>query len=423
MKPSQASSKSFSDTPAWYLCTSAFWFATSFKWFILFILLPLQVGLLAKSGEANQAWGQVVALGAAWAMIGPALFGWLSDRSTSRFGRRRPFIAIGAAMTVIALAFLGAANSLPLMMIGYLFLQVSDDVATGPYASVLPDLVPVAHRGKASGIIGLLQLSAQIVAAVVGFLLSGNLLAVYAAIASVNLICGLIVVVSLREPPAQQRATSEPTAFFKLSDWIAPWKSADFRYVWFSRALVALGFYIITNYAVNYMKDVIKVFSIPGLVTLSDPMQAAIAVVLLMSISGAAVSVAAGRWVDTIGRRKVTIWSGWAMFITLIPFALLPRFDVILIVGLLFGAAYGVYMASSVALVADVLPDAESSGKDMGIWQASVSSPQIVSGLCGVLVDAVNRQRTGLGYMVVFLISAGAFLVGCQLVRRVKGSR
>ena len=188
-------------------------------------------------------------------------------------------------------------------------------------------------------------------------------------------------------------------------------------------ALVALGFYIITNYAVNYMKDVIKVFSIPGLVTLGDPMQAAIAVVLLMSISGAAVSVAAGRWVDTIGRRKVTIWSGWAMFITLIPFALLPRFDVILIVGLLFGAAYGVYMASSVALVADVLPDAESSGKDMGIWQASVSSPQIVSGLCGVLVDAVNRQRTGLGYMVVFLISAGAFLVGCQLVRRVKGSR
>ena len=152
-------------------------------------------------------------------------------------------------------------------------------------------------------------------------------------------------------------------------------------------------------------------------------MQAAIAVVLLMSISGAAVSVAAGRWVDTIGRRKVTIWSGWAMFVTLIPFALVPRFDVILIVGLLFGAAYGVYMASSVALVADVLPDAESSGKDMGIWQASVSSPQIVSGLCGVLVDAVNRQRTGLGYMVVFLISAGAFLVGCQLVRRVRGSR
>jgi MFS family permease len=326
-------------------------------------------------------------------------------------------------MTVIALAFLGAANSLPLMMIGYLFLQVSDDVATGPYASVLPDLVPVAHRGKASGIIGLLQLSAQIVAAVVGFLLSGNLLAVYGAIAGVNLVCGLLVVMSLKEPPALQRVTTEPTAFFKLSDWIAPWKSADFRYVWFSRALVALGFYIITNYAVNYMKDVIKVFSIPGLVTLSDPMQAAIAVVLLMSISGAAVSVAAGRWVDTIGRRKVTIWSGWAMFITLVPFALFPRFDVILIVGLLFGAAYGVYMASSVALVADVLPDAESSGKDMGIWQASVSSPQIVSGLCGVLVDAVNRQREGLGYMVVFLISAGAFLVGCQLVRRVRGSR
>jgi MFS family permease len=423
MKTSQASSNSFTDTPVWYLGTSAFWFATSFKWFILFILLPLQVGTLAKSGEANQAWGQVVALGAAWAMIGPALFGWLSDRSTSRFGRRRPFIAIGAAMTVIALAFLGAANSLPLMMIGYLFLQVSDDIATGPYASVLPDFVPMEHRGKASGIIGLLQLTAQIVAAVVGFVLSGNLLAVYGAIAGVNLICGLIVVLSLRERPSPSVTATQPGQLFNINDWIAPWRSADFRYVWFSRALVALGFYIITNYAVNYMKDVIKVFAIPGLMTLKDPMQAAIAVVLLMSISGAAISIAAGRWVDSIGRRKVTIWSGWAMFITLIPFALIPRFDAILIIAALFGAAYGVYMASSVALVADVLPDAESSGKDMGIWQASVSSPQIVSGLCGVVVDVVNRQRPGLGYTTAFLISACAFLLGCQLVRRIKGSR
>jgi len=423
MKTSQASSNSFTDTPVWYLRTSAFWFATSFKWFILFILLPLQVGTLAKSGEANQAWGQVVALGAAWAMIGPALFGWLSDRSTSRFGRRRPFIAIGAAMTVIALAFLGAANSLPLMMIGYLFLQVSDDIATGPYASVLPDFVPMEHRGKASGIIGLLQLTAQIVAAIVGFLLSGNLLAVYGAIAGVNLICGLVVVFSLRERPSSSVTATQPGQLFNINDWIAPWRSADFRYVWFSRALVALGFYIITNYAVNYMKDVIKVFAIPGLVTLKDPMQAAIAVVLLMSISGAGISITAGRWVDSIGRRKVTIWSGWAMFITLIPFALIARFDAILIIAALFGAAYGVYMASSVALVADVLPDAESSGKDMGIWQASVSSPQIVSGLCGVVVDVVNRQRPGLGYTTAFLISACAFLLGCQLVRRIKGSR
>jgi MFS family permease len=309
------------------------------------------------------------------------------------------------------------------MMVGYLFLQISDDVATGPYASVLPDLVPTEHRGKASGIIGLLQLSAQIVAAVVGFLLSGNLLAVYGTIAAVNLICGLIVVASLNERSSPKVSPAAQGPFFSVNDWIAPWRSADFRYVWFSRALVALGFYIITNYAVNYMKDVVKVFAIPGLITLKDPMQAAIAVVLLMSISGAAISVAAGRWVDTIGRRTVTIWSGWAMFITLIPFATIPRFDVILIVGMLFGAAYGVYMASSVALVADVLPDAESSGKDMGIWQASVSSPQIVSGLCGVLVDVVNRQRPGLGYTTAFIISAGVFLIGCQLVRRIKGSK
>ncbi|MBC8103430.1 MAG: hypothetical protein H7Z41_12700, partial [Cytophagales bacterium] len=83
----------FRESLGWYLGISSYWFATSLKWFILFLLQPLQVASVVPGGEKNGAWGLVVALGATEAMIGPALMGYLSDRCGSRWGRRRPFIA------------------------------------------------------------------------------------------------------------------------------------------------------------------------------------------------------------------------------------------------------------------------------------------------------------------------------------------
>ena len=97
---------------AWQIGMSSYWFATSFKWFILFFLLSGQVEKVVPGGEKNTYWGLIVAIGAAEAMIGPGIFGFLSDRCRSRFGRRRPFIAIGGALTALSLLFLGAANQM-----------------------------------------------------------------------------------------------------------------------------------------------------------------------------------------------------------------------------------------------------------------------------------------------------------------------
>ena len=59
----------------------------------------------------------------------------------------------------------------------------------------------------------------------------------------------------------------------------------------------------------------------------------------------------------------------------------------------------------------------------MGIWQASVSTPQVLTGAVGLLVDAGNKFSSGLGYTIAFLLSSIAFLTGCLLVTRIKGSR
>jgi MFS family permease len=426
-------SKRFQDRPAWYLGVSAYWFATSFKWFLLFLLLPVQVAAVVPEGEKNTWWGLVVFLGALEAMVGPAIFGALSDRCGSRFGRRRPFIAIGAACTALALLFLGGATQFWMLVVGYLFLQISDDIATGPYAALIPDLVPPERRGRASGMLGLLQLLGQIGAAGTGLLLQ-NLYVLYVGIAVVNLICAAIVLLTVRggdQPAAPGAATPgaasrrrAPAARLRslAQAWLAPWRSPDFRWVWITRFLNALGFYLILLYLTNYLTDRVGRYHIPGLFELSSPSHAAMVLAVTISLSGAVAAVIGGPLADRIGRKQVIFWSGWLMFAVLVPFSLVPVFALIMPLAVLFGFGYGSYLSASWALAADTLPNAEDSGKDMGIWQMSVATPQLLAGLVGVLVDLGNRLHSGLGYSGAFFVASFIFLAGAVLVRKVKGS-
>jgi MFS family permease len=394
----------------------------------------MQVAEVVPGGEKNTWWGLVFMVGAIEAMIGPAICGYLSDRCGSRFGRRKPFIAIGAALTAIALLFLGQATTLWMMIVGYLFLQISDDIGTGPYSALVPDLVPAEHRGSASGVMSFLQLFAQITAAVTGLAL-GSVSLIYLAIAIINIICALIVLTTIRDvsrPPANPidpKTTRESNPLAGLSTsaksglrlWLDPWRSPDFRWVWFTRFLNALGFYLVTLFMINYLTDTIKVFDL-FVFSIGEPKNATIVLALIMSLMGALSSLYSGRLADRIGRKRVITRAGWIMFATLVPFALIPIYWIILALAVVFGIGYGMYLSASWALVADVLPNPENTAKDMGIWQMSVALPQVFTGMAGRLVDFGNGIHMGYGYSLAFLVSSIAFLFGCLLVNRVKGS-
>lgn len=421
----------FRDAWGWYLGMSAFWFATSFKWFIVLQLIPILVADVVPASEKNLWWGRIAGIGAIEAMIGPALFGYLSDRFASRWGRRRPFVAIGAALTAAALLFLGRADQLWMYFVGYLLLQVSDDVGTGPYAALVPDLVPEEHRGKASGVLSQLQLIAQIVAAVVALLLR-SVFVLFVAIALINVVCAAIVWITVPEgrPPRPEKPIDDPgrdpALWPKLRrgarEWISPWRSPDFRWVWFTRFLNALGFYVILEYVPNYLTDSVRTFDLFGL-HLTSPFHATIIISLLLSLSGAVSAVLGGPLADRIGRKRIVLYAGWLMFLTLIPFSLIPVYAVIVSLAPFFGIGYGAYLAASWALAADILPNKEDAAKDMGIWQMSVAAPQVVAGfLVSVLIHLANHQRPGLGYTLAFLSASFAFLLGSLLVKKVKGS-
>lgn len=402
---------------------SAYWFATSAKWFILLlVVLPGQVKDIVPGGDKSAAWGMVVAIGATWAIIGPSVFGYVSDRLLPRWKSRGPFIAIGCALTCIAFMALSGADTLWKMVLGYLLLQVADDVGTGPYSAFIAELVPEHYRGRASGFMGMQTLLAQLFIGLAALIL-GNFTLIYILLAFIQIVAALWVLATIRgATPVHGFKTSELAGLKGFArGWLEPWKIPDFFWVWFTRFLNAFGFYFVVTYLQFYLMDVVKTFQV-GPLTLSNAGQAANVLALIIALVGAIGAAWAAKQTDRLGRKRVIYYSGGLMSATLLPFALIPSFPLIVGLAVLFGFGYGMYLSADWALVSDVLPKEGNVAKDMGVWQMSNSVVQVFTGAAGAFIAALNRIEPSRGYVVAFLVAGVLFLLSTVLIRQVKGS-
>ena len=94
-----------------------------FAFFICYIgigalLLPLQIGQLAP-GNKVVALSLFTGISVLIALVANPIAGALSDRTTSRFGRRRPWILLGGIFTAVSLFIMMQAFTLPLLYIGW----------------------------------------------------------------------------------------------------------------------------------------------------------------------------------------------------------------------------------------------------------------------------------------------------------------
>jgi MFS family permease len=87
------------------------------------VLLPNQVQAIAGSAHKVAALGWVTAIGAAVAMISNPVAGALSDRTTSRFGRRHPWTVFGALAGAAALVLLAGQHAIVGVIIGWCLAQ------------------------------------------------------------------------------------------------------------------------------------------------------------------------------------------------------------------------------------------------------------------------------------------------------------
>ena len=188
----------------WYdkITINIYWFALNAR---SQTLSPLVIPLLVQQFVGEELKGSALGNIRLWALMTAvlvqALIGILSDRSTFRLGRRRPFILIGTLGEIIVFALIGFAASMEgltgyAVLFGlYILSAIASNTAHAATQGLIPDLVPDSQRGRYSGIKALLELPLPLVlvSLVIGKLVSaGNLWAGLITLMVVMVICAAL---------------------------------------------------------------------------------------------------------------------------------------------------------------------------------------------------------------------------------------
>jgi len=170
--------------------------------------------------------------------------------------------------------------------------------------------------------------------------------------------------------------------------------------------LAAVG--SIQGFAQFYLADVLKV-SNPA--TSTTILLAVVALFLIPSALGG------GRLADRYGRRRLVGAAGLGAFAGTLLLLSARSFPLVVISGCIIGLASGVFMATSWALGTDLAPPREA-GRYLGISNLAGAGAGIVgAGIGGPMADFFNRLSPGLGYLVIFAIYAGLFLISALTLR------
>lgn len=403
-----------------HLALSAGWFGMNFHWLpIGFVLIQAQIRGLVPMAGVPVAIGVAAGLGGILAVTVPPLTGLLSDHLRTPWGRRRPVIVVGLAGNMAGLAIMASAHSYAQLVAGYLVIQLCNNAAGAAYAGIIPDLVPQAQFGRASGLLAAMYNLGGILGVGTTLVMSsiGHLTATYAVIAAVVIASFLPVLRVAGTESGRPVPRSRPPAGEALRALFRPLLGGDFAWVVMTRLLVTSGITVVAYFLSPFFGDVVKV---------SNPDQFTSLWLLVVFAAAVPFGFSGGGLSDRIGRKLFVYGSGTfqalvaTVFIVFYP----TNLGVLVLLGAVYGLGYGLYYAVDWALACDTLPDADAAAKDMGLFHIAYTLPQVVVPLVGgLLIEALSAVSPGNGYRAVFALSIVFMALGTLLVSRVRTVR
>jgi MFS family permease len=449
------------------------------------IFLPFLVDIFVAASIRNSALGFVRAAGLIIAMLAQPVFGILSDRNTSRFGRRRPYIFFGVILDCIFLIFIALAGNYWMLMISILLIQISSNISHGPLQALIPDLVPDDQRGVASAVKSIFEL--------LPLLLLGFTIAVWVGAGKIDLailVTGIAIFVLMlftmilvkEKPIAEKPDVPLMPAMLRvlgmlagiavgalagllagvllgglagLIAWLLYGVETALAVLVGVGGVVAMIVAIVagvwagtlatlgqdarrrpsfTWWVVNRLMFLAAVTSIqsfaPYFLTYAFNIDMKMAITIygkLITVVGlfTLISALPSGWLsDRIGQKRLVGISGaiaTAATLLLLSTVWIPNLILIYIVGSLLGIAAGLFVTTNWALGTRLVPD-EQAGRYLGISNLAGAGAGIIgAGIGGLIADYLNGYRPGLGYFVIFGGYALLFLLSIPSLRGVRG--
>ncbi|WP_327350881.1 MFS transporter [Streptomyces sp. NBC_01304] len=372
------------------------------------ILLPLQLEHIDPH-DKNDALSLVTGLGALVAVLANPLAGAWSDRTTSRFGRRRPWIVGGALAGAAGLLVTASQHTVAGVAVGWCLAQAGLNAMLAGVTTPIADRVPLAQRAQVSGWTGLMQSFGLVLGALITTLLITGVSSGYGILAVLTVALALPFALRRFEPPLPRALRPAFDArVFARSLWVSPRLHPDFGWAWLTRFLINLGNALGTLYLFYFLADAVHH---------DDPGTGVLILTVVYTLCAALTAIPVGVLSDRVGRRKVfVVLCSVVMAAAALLLALLHTWSSALVAAAVLGAGYGIYLAVDQALVTQVLPKAADRAKDLGVINIANSGPQV---LAPALASPVIGHLGG--YTGLYVTAALVILVGGFLVHRIRG--
>ena len=331
------------------------------------IVAPLHAaGLDARA--KTEILSRAMVWGAVTAAVANIAMGAISDRTRSRFGRRRPWIALGAVLTVLSYV--------------------------GIWRSATPG---------------------QFVWAIIGFQLAFNVLmaplsAVFAEralLAGVLLAAAALFLIVFDEPASTEGPLSQaiPPAVARGAVF-DPFRSRNFVVVWTCRLLIATGYALVSVYLLYFITDAV------GWAGRTPESAHA----LLTGVGFGGVVIVAGL-VAVFGRRirrrqPVALIGAALLCGATLVLALTPSWIVAVVAFAAYGLGQGAYGSVEMGLMADALPSRENRGRDMGLNNLAVALPQALAPLAALILERADIDVRGLYIAAAACFASAVVVVG-----------
>ena len=371
------------------------------------------------------------------------LFGGLSDKCTSKLGRRRPFILFGTIAAVILMMLLPiltdsyhaqpAAWKVVCFIVGLGMLLISMGTYRSPAVALMPDVTPKPLRSKANAIINLMGAVGGIIYLVITTFLYKtsadvyvSYLPLFAIVGGIMLVALAIVMFCVNEPKlvAEQKKYEEAHPEDTLTEVTENGEAlpADVK--------KSLGFLLasISLWFIGY-NGVTTWFSVYASEMWSMPLGQA-NTCLTIATAGASVSyIPVGNIASRVGRRKTIRFGtlllsgsfGLAFLYTMLSNAFSPLLYVLFI---LVGMAWASINVNSLPMVVEMCKGSEV-GKFTGLYYTFSMTAQIMTPIvAGWLLENVS-YKTLFPYAAIFVfvsfITMGLVKHGDNKVEAKKG--
>src|SRR4051794_37850887 len=406
--------------PVTWKYTSALVFAQ----FVFFVALlgPAIIGIGVKvqqivpDAQKTSALGTVAGFGALFAVIGNVLFGRFSDRTTSRWGRRRPWIVSGTVVMTLAFTVMALGQTVPVVTAGWCLAQLGANATLAPFIATISDQVPKFQRGTVSSLLGIAQNVGILGGTYVAQLFQHHMVILFVAPSILAIGAMLLFAFVLPDQHLRVRPPRMDLREWVTTFWLSPRKYPDFAFAWWSRFLITLATFMFTTFRLFFLQDEL------GLAP--DDAPAAVTIgVLVYTIALVASGWVAGRISDRTGRRKFLVAGSTLLFgVGIVALAHVTSVAHFYAVEAVMGVAYGIYVGVDLALVVDVLPNPDDSGKDLGVFNMANALPQTVAPVFGATllsVSSVDNQN----YTLLLYTAGVAALIGALVVLPIKKVR